>query len=252
MAAYYFKRVVEALVFPPGLFALAALAMSVLMFKWKHKGSGVLSLLLGIAIWALSMPLTSDALFGRLEAGLHIPKAPKGDVIVMLGGGAEAMAQDMTGPGVPDPEDMTRIVTTARLQRALGLPVIVSGGGSRGGGLPEADIAARILRDLDVPPEKIMTENRSRDTGDNARLTREICLENGFKKLIIVTSAVHMKRAAMIFKKAGLDAIQYPAGFRTGRKTELTPLDFLPNSVLLPMALHEYIGYAWYSLFFND
>jgi len=245
------KRIFEAFFFPPGLFAFMPILAAIVMFRWKERRAAWLSLSVGIFIWICSMPILADRLLEKLEDGLKIPAAVHGDVIILLGSGFSEGAMDMTGPGVPSPEMMSRIVTAVRLQKKTGLPVIISSGVSFTGKVTEADAAARIIEDLGVGREKIFKEAESKDTGDNAVKVREICSAKGFKKAILVTSASHMKRAEMIFKRAGFDVITFPAAFSTWEKNEIRWRDFLPVSSSLAGSLHEYIGMIYYRLFFN-
>ena len=52
-------------------------------------------------------------------------------------------------------------------------------------------------------------------------------------KLTVVTSAVHMIRAKMLFEKSGFQIIAFPMKFYSGHKT--TPMSFIPSA----LALHK-------------
>jgi len=54
---------------------------------------------------------------------------------------------------------------------------------------------------LGIPGTKILTENESRSTEEDALYTKEILKKNGFKSIILVTSSYHSRRAALIFKR---------------------------------------------------
>jgi len=248
---FLIKRIFEAFIFPPGLFAVLPILAALVMFRWKDRRAAWLSLSVGIFIWICSMPILADRLLMKLEDDLKIPAVAGGDVIILLGSGFSEGAMDMTGPGVPSPEMMSRIVTAVRLQKRTGLPLIISSGVSFTGKVTEADAAARIIEDLGVGREKIFKEAESKDTGDNAVKVRRICDANGFKKAILVTSASHMKRALMIFRMAGFDVVPFPAAFSTWEKNEIRWREFLPTSTSLDTSLHEFIGLVYYRIFFK-
>ncbi len=53
---------------------------------------------------------------------------------------------------------------------------------------------------LGIPTNKILLEDKSRSTEEDALYTKEILKKNGFKSIILVTSPYHSRRAALIFK----------------------------------------------------
>ncbi|MFA5355006.1 MAG: YdcF family protein, partial [Thermodesulfovibrionales bacterium] len=138
----------------------------------------------------------------------------------------------------------------ARLHKKLHIPVIISSGQVFADIPSEAPVIRRILMDLDVPADKIILEVRSRDTWENALYSKEICEKQGFRHIILVTSAYHMKRSVLSFRKAGVTVIPFPAAFHTaaGDKDQRWP-DYLPSvSAFLDSyaALHEYMGMLFY------
>ena len=69
---------------------------------------------------------------------------------------------------------------------------------------------ALLARELGVPQDAIVLESRSWDTTDEARLLKPILGEN---KFALVTSAYHMRRAVLTFKRMGLDPNPRAGGF---------------------------------------
>jgi uncharacterized SAM-binding protein YcdF (DUF218 family) len=131
------------------------------------------------------------------------------------------------------------------------LPVIVSGGAIREGDIPESWIVQRFLQDLGIPSGKIFIDDRSRDTGENARYVAEICKRNGFHNPLLVTSAYHIKRSLLIFHRYHLLVTPLPASFRSSGRTEISPYTFLPSVSALAdtvTALREHLGLLYYRL----
>ncbi|MDP2157801.1 MAG: YdcF family protein [Nitrospirota bacterium] len=52
---------------------------------------------------------------------------------------------------------------------------------------------------LGIPGKKILLEDKSRSTEEDALYTKEILQKNGFKSIILVTSPYHSRRASLIF-----------------------------------------------------
>jgi uncharacterized SAM-binding protein YcdF (DUF218 family) len=93
----------------------------------------------------------------------------------------------------------------------------------------------------------VLIENRSRNTLENAREVRNLL---GAKRIILVTSAFHMKRAAGMFTKQGFIVIPAPVDYRSeSRAASWTNL--FPRSEYLhtsSRALAEYLSLTWYRL----
>ena len=68
---------------------------------------------------------------------------------------------------------------------------------------PEADQFAAIAIDMGVPREKILIENRSTNTGENFRFTRQLLLKLGIdpRKFIVVQKPYMERRSFATFRK---------------------------------------------------
>ena len=88
----------------------------------------------------------------------------------------------------------------------------------------------------------------TRDTCENATGAAKAGI-NG--RPVLITSAWHMPRAVACFHAAGLDPLPYPVDFQFGpdrgfwRDWRLTPVRSIDRADL---ALHEWVGLAWYRL----
>jgi uncharacterized SAM-binding protein YcdF (DUF218 family) len=118
--------------------------------------------------------------------------------------------------------------------------IVVSGRGD----VPE--IMARVVLSLGVGAEKIIVENESFNSFESARNIQKIVQGEPF---ILVTSAGHMPRCVSLFRKIGMSPIPAPTDFQVGKN----PLNanLLPSTGHLSyseLAMHEYLGIAWYRL----
>ncbi|MDI6743787.1 MAG: YdcF family protein [Thermodesulfovibrionales bacterium] len=232
---------------PPGIFIVLLICTAVWLFFKRHWKIGFFNLLTAFLMWVLSVSPVSDSLFRVLESGVKIPEAPSGDVIVLLGGGISDGTPDLSGIGAPSEETSARIITAVRLQRRLDIPIIVSGGSVFKGRKAEAVVVKRFLIDLGVPANKVIPEDKSRDTIENARYSMEICRKFNYKKVILVTSAYHMKRAIMSFRKVGIDVLPAPANFQTWENKRYGWESYLPGGFdSAATAFREYLGLIFY------
>jgi uncharacterized SAM-binding protein YcdF (DUF218 family) len=154
----------------------------------------------------LLMPL--ERRFAAVE-----PDAPVTGLIV-LGGGMQS-----EGGAV-----RMAAATQARLDEALRLArlhpearIVVSGGSSDvvpAGGITEGAAARRWLEAQSIVPERILIEDASRNTAENARLTAAILGAQPGDDWFLVTSAFHMPRAMGSFRAAGLAPLPWPTDYR--------------------------------------
>ena len=243
------KKIITPFILPPGIVILAIVLVSTAMVYRKRWKLGLLNLIVGLMLWALSTVPMASLLMQGLESNYSIPQNPSGDVIILLGGGLIEGVPDLTGTSAPSPTMMGRIVAAVRLYRRLEIPIIVTGG--RADGDAEASIAKRFLVELGVPDNLITVEDRARDTAQNARLTAAICRQQGFSKPILLTAAYHLKRARMAFDAAGMHVTLFPAYFLGSRNIPFTWRHLLPGAGALytsTNALHEYIGILYYRM----
>ena len=133
-----------------------------------------------------------------------------------------------------------RTLEAARLHRETGLPVLASGGDG------EAAAIKKHLED-DFHVSVRWTEGNSLNTEQNAMFSAEILARENIQRIILVTQALHMRRARMMFLDRGFEVIPAPTDFSSDAQLEWR--DFLPSTEgrkLTKSALHEIIGLAWY------
>jgi uncharacterized SAM-binding protein YcdF (DUF218 family) len=243
-------KAVGILLTPPGIIVLLAILGLVLQKRSRLLGTTLLWVGIG-ALYALSLPVTGSALLRTLQrSAIALPTVEKiqaGDVdaIVVLGGGRDA-DQPQYGGDIVGRFTLERLRYAARLQRATGLPILVSGGSVFGPGVSEAELMRQTLQE-DFHATSEWIEDRSHTTMENALNSRTILEAAGKKKVWLVTDAWHMPRAYWAFRRVGIETAMAPTGF-IGEGTD-TLLDFLPSSHGLSwsdIAIHETLGILWY------
>jgi uncharacterized SAM-binding protein YcdF (DUF218 family) len=201
-----------------------------------------------LLLYGLSISPVSFLLTEPLERNFRPvnPAETKAGVIVVLGGGTH----DRSWLGLPpEPSEVSlqRTLEAVKLQRALRIPMMTAGGAGDPAQprFSDADAMARAASLLGVPVKEIIIENKSRNTLESARAARGMLKGN---RIILVTSAFHMKRSVALFRKQGFDVVPAPVGFRADHR-QITFYALLPGADNLSasaFALSEYISYGWY------
>jgi uncharacterized SAM-binding protein YcdF (DUF218 family) len=245
------KKCLTPFLLPPGIFVFLLLISGLRQVAKGNGRNGFFQCVLGLLLWLFSLAPFSNMLLKNLENGFTMPKSVQGDVIVVLGGGMRHEAEDVSGKGVPKGDSLERLVTAARLEKRLKIPVIVSGGAVFKDSWLEALAMKRILVDLGVPTNRILVEDKSRDTMENAKYSKEICGRQGFKKIILLTSSYHLKRSEKAFRSHGLAVTPFPANIRTHAPVRYGFVGWLPAASSLmdtSVYLKEYLGMLFYAV----
>ncbi|MFN7130909.1 MAG: YdcF family protein [Myxococcales bacterium] len=200
----------------------------------RLSGAGLLLLLL-----ALFPPLPEWLVYTLRE---ELPVRPgSADAIVVLGG------DGMRGRE-PGPNSAERTAAGARLYHAGVAPLLlVTGGGPGESGTPRALAhgMARYAQSLGVPVDAILVEDAAFDTYQNATLSLPLLQARGVKRIALVTSPTHLRRAAAVFRAQGLEVL--PVGSEA-RPTRMGLAPSFDRASQLQAAVREWIGIAWYRL----
>ena len=109
-----------------------------------------------------------------------------------------------------------------------------------------AEMMADLLQDLRVSKERILVEKESHTTYENAVECAKLLKEKGVTRIVLVTDACHLARAAALFRGQGLAVT--PAGcYYVGQEWDTSWHYFVPNGggyVHCLRAFHEWSGLA--------
>lgn len=252
MTSVLFNRVVESLLLPPGNTVLLLLA-ALLLWRLRRLARALLLLALAM-LYVTSIPATAEWLIGSLERRFVAipPQATQtrgAGAIVVLGAGRYPEAPEY-GSDTVSALALERLRYAAWLHQRTGLPVLVTGGSTMGQPIPEAQLMQRAL-EQDFGIAGVWTEERSHTTAENARFSAEALAQRGIHRILLVTHALHMARAASVFRHAGMDVVPAPTGFHEPHPVDRGMTAWLPRIDALhrtDQALHEYIGMLWYGL----
>lgn len=243
----------KSLLLPPGINLLLIAIGLLCSIRYRKTGFFLIALSF-ISLYLLSTPAVSNALLRSLECypalNLTKLKTSNAQAIVMLTSGS-TYAPEFGGSG-PSSTSLQRAYYTALLYKTKQLPVLISGGTVSGEVTPESTQIKRLLeKDFLVPVWEI--EPRSHNTYQNAQNSAAILKENGIQSFYLVTSAWHMKRALWAFQRLGYQPIPAPTDYAVDILA-VGYLRWLPSPRAFTrsyLALHEYLGLAWYKMAFT-
>lgn len=251
MDGFLLSKFVAAWLLPPGGLILGLALGLALRRPWRRAGN----LLMGLSLAAL-VALTSPPVAHLLMRGLdrHPPlttealEAHRPEAIVVLSGDRREDAAEYGGDTVGT-ATLERLRYGVRLNRATGLPLLLSGGSVTGAD----DFSLAFLMketavdDFRVPV--VWMEEESRNTWENAAYSATVLEQDGISRILLVTHAYHMPRSMACFEAAGMEPLAAPTGL-TGR-LDMKASDWIPSSQALAastLALHEYLGMVWYRI----
>ncbi|HCS89264.1 MAG: YdcF family protein [Thiohalocapsa sp. PB-PSB1] len=228
--------------------------IGVLALLFRHRLAGTGLAMTGLLwIWLCAIPAFSNWLCGSLEQqypSLPLASVPEAAAAVVLGGGLRGAQSPHLFPDLNNAAD--RVWHAARVFHAGKTPLVVlSGGGFAWRPAHDSEAAAMLafLLDLGVPREHVVLETRSRTTRENALETRRKLEPLGIQHILLITSALHMRRARATFAAVGFDVIPVASDHEVAFGKAKTLLDYLPNAESLERssrAVKEYLGFWVY------
>jgi len=239
---------------PSNLIVVAGLVgLVLLMTRWKRTASSLaLGSLILLAVLGLS-PIGNDLII-PLEDRFPPWDASHGapDGIIVLGGAISPDISAVRNEVILN-EAAERLTVVADLARRYPAARIVFSGGT--GALladepSEAPFALRQLESFGIARERILIEDRSRNTVENAVFSKRLVQPKPGERWLLVTSAYHLPRAVGVFRKAGFAVEPYPVDWRTrGYDDLLRPFPTVGDGLRrADTAVREWVGLVVYWL----
>ncbi|MGA8228926.1 MAG: YdcF family protein [Xanthobacteraceae bacterium] len=238
---------------PSNLLITLAIVGTVLLFtRFVRLGRCLLVVgMLGIVVLGLS-PLGKillSVLENRFPTWSATQGAPTGFII--LGGSVDPGTSAAHGE-VELTDSAERLAVVPDLARRYpGSRIIFTGGnGSLFGGASEAEYAAKLLERFGVAPGRVEIEDQSRNTLENARLSKVIAAPKPGDHWVLITSAYHMPRAMAAFRSVDFEVEAFPVDWQlAGGSDFLWPMrSFVSGLAYTDWAAREFIGLAVYRL----
>ncbi len=245
------KTILRILILPPA--APLLLVFAGLWWRVRAPRAGLALIGAGAgALWLLSTLVVAMQLQHLAERHPALDPAraagTSAQAIVILGGGGQRSFAPEYGGAEADPYLLERLAYGAWLARRTSLPVLVTGYRIEATAMRET-----LARNFGIHARWV--DDRAYDTFENARNSARMLRASGVGRILLVSSAAHLWRAAHEFSAAGLAVTAAPV--HVWAPTEWTVFDFLPSSRALVrsnFALHELLGepvrrfFAWTGL----
>jgi uncharacterized SAM-binding protein YcdF (DUF218 family) len=248
---YLISKLFAFLVLPLGILLILVICMIISKNRTKTKQLGFLTLSL---TYLFSCPLVVHFITYRWEIPpRNIQNIENYDLGILLTGG-------LINENAKFPDNLHLSPSGDRLWQTLQLfkkekikSIIISGGDNSilsNKKQTEIDYAYKFLVGNGIPSNAIIIENKARNTHDNAVFSAKIIRNKKYKKLLLITSAFHERRALACFKKQGIVLAAYPTNPFTS-SSEIEILDLIPtgnafkNSELI---MKEVVGFLVYKI----
>lgn len=248
---FYLSKIFWFVMNPANIMAIIFLIGMVLLWVGRDKaGKRVLTFFTVLALVFSTVPigkwfsLTLEERFPQVKT---LPE--KVDGIIVLGGAVNPVMSQKRGQ-LTVFSNFERVFAFDELSERYPDAKLVYTGGS--GSLTEqefkeADFAREALQKLGMDINRVIFENQSRNTYENAVLSKALVSPLPDETWVLITSAHHMPRAVGVFRKADWHVLPYPVDYSYPPDYELS-LMFSYNYGLksLGWALHEAIGLVAY------
>ena len=247
---FIFGKLVWALLQPGNLLLLGLLAGVFMLLRGRRRGellvvvSAIVLLLLAVAPIGAAMTLVLEQRFPRPST---LPERVDG--ILVLGGAVDPRVSLAYGETVFN-SSVSRVlggVALARHHPEAKLVLVGGEGEFFPVGFAEARATKNFALEEGIAPTRLIIEERSRSTHENAVLAKEMIRPETGQNWVLVTSAFHMPRAVAAFRAVDWPVIPYPVDFkvdpRTGLRANFNLLDGLGATTLAGKEWAGLVGY---------
>ncbi len=224
----------------------------IVFYFCKFKKAGLLVVFFSV-LWLvlISFPFVPSILVRSLEDRfpplIEISQVPKaGTIYILVLGGGRSEYKNLSSKGKPTIDSLSRLSEGIRLHRLLPGSHMVFSGMSRGQKYSHAEILKQSAIGMGVNEKEISLLPASENTRMEAfDYTNKFGTGN---TLILVTDAIHMPRAMLLFRKAGQSPIPAPTNYMMKSEGEKYLKDYCPsvlNISKMGYAMHEIFGFIW-------
>jgi len=240
------------IILEPGNLLLILLVLGLLRMAATRRRKGMLlASFAGLVLVAITVLPLGQWAIAPLEMRFPAPQLPdRVDGIILLGGAVDPVLTLAHGQ-VALNEAGDRITETFILaKRYPDSRILLSGGNGTllPAGMSEAKTTEDLLVEMGVDEHRLVIEDRSRYTYENAVFSKAVADPKTGETWILVTSAAHMPRAVGCFRHAGWEILPYPVDYQPNGRWRFDYLDLGGSLVLFARAAHEWLGLASYYL----
>lgn len=250
---FYLSKNIWTVISPDSLFIiLLTLCLLLFLLKQTKKATLLLGLLTFCALF-LSFFSVGDWMLYPLESRFqHNPDLPEQvDGIIVLGGSV-IPARSVEWQQLETNQHHERLSSFLQLAQLYPDARLVFSGGNASTDKDkptEAQIAETFFLKSGISPERLLIENKARNTAENASYSRQLVSPQSNETWLMITTAYHMPRAMGVFCRQNWKVIPYPVDHQTlPSKRYLPEFGLIEHANQLVLASHEWLGLLAYYL----
>jgi uncharacterized SAM-binding protein YcdF (DUF218 family) len=205
----------------------------------------------------ISFPFVPSILVKSLEDRFHpfleISQVPKGETIdILVLGGGRSVDKKLSPNGILTIDSLSRLSEGIRLHKLLPGSHLIFYGMSKDQKYSHAEILMQTALAMGVEEKEISLLPSS----DNTQMEAfNYTKKNGTNNtLLLVTDAIHMPRAMLLFRKAGQSPIPSPTNYMMKSEGKKHLRDYGPSALnisKMEKAMHEIGGLVYARLFYR-
>jgi len=241
--------VVKSFMLPPGIIIILAIILGI-TFRKSTKHLIRIFITIIFIFYIISTPLLAKYLVSFIEPDeiFDVNKAKDAKAIIVLG-----CNLNFNAPEYGDKDDVSsctlvRLRYAAEIFEKTKLPIMVCGGKVYGKSESEASVMARVLENR-FNIDTVWEERDSSNTFENVKNAVAILQKENINTVILVTHAIHMKRASFSFHKNDINIIKAPTYFYSKENYNPMIVNFIPDIDALYISrfvAYETIGFIWH------
>ncbi|AIH03720.1 MAG: Uncharacterized protein XD42_0592 [Thermodesulfobacterium sp. 37_54] len=249
---FLFKKFCVFFFRPSSLIFLFLLTVSIYVILGKRRGRRRFFLFVAVALYYLSTtPFLPYFLLKQLEKNYPVPsqqEITKAEKIIVLTGRIYGQ-KDLSLEERFSKETLVRFFKALELKKLYPEKKVIIVGGSYE--TPDSKGASYLKEFANKLGYQVEAVDIPLDTETSVKAIKNL-LHSPEEKFLLLTSAYHLPRTMLLFKKEGLFPIPYPTNYNHKLcKPELSVTTFFPNDLYLNLtnlAFHEYLGLLFYKL----
>ena len=251
--SFYLSKVLWLIINPFNILIFLFFLNILFLFLKKNKLRIFLLSLLLILLVSFGIFPAGKYLIYKLEKNYHnsIILSDKVDGILILGGATNPFLSNEYNQ-IHLNGSAERLVESIKLIIKYSNAKIIFTGGSgfiSDIKLDNAKIANKFFMQVGLDTDKIIFENKSRNTYENILFSKNIAKPKKNEKWLIITSASHMNRAVFVGEKIDWILTPYAVDFNQPKKIKFIPnINILNNFNEMQRGTYEWIGLVAYYL----
>jgi len=250
---FYMSKIFWFFIDPGNLLLMALCLGAILIYRRRDRfGRWLLSFTALMALIIAILPIGRNfivVLENRFPIVQTLPE--KVDGIIVLGGVVDEVVSKARGQ-ISVGGAVERLTNFAALSKQYpGAKLLFTSGSGKllSQDFKEGDVVGPLLADLGVDMERLIIESQSRNTYENAQLSKRLVQPLPGETWILITSAFHMPRSVGIFRQVGWDVIPFPVDFHLNGDFDFAPtFNLVGGTKSLSLAIHEWLGLFVYWL----